>query len=120
VPALLDSIDIVAGQRVRLRDARVLEVVEPGAILVEANTHYRTLAGQRDRVLVFVADGNLAQFAIGAPVAVEGIARTLLSIRATNEVRWPAELDPDDVKELEVRGAVVGARIVTAEGTPIS
>jgi hypothetical protein len=123
VPALLDSIDIIAGHRVQLRDARVLEVLEPRAILVEANTHYRTISGQRDRVLVFVAGGserNLAQFAIGAPVVVEGVARTMSSIRATNEVPWPAGLDSDDVKELEIRGAVVGASLRTAEGTPIS
>jgi hypothetical protein len=123
VPALLDSIDTLAGHRVQIQDARVLEVLEPRAILVEANTHYRTIRGQRDRVLVFVAGGSersLARFAVGAPVVIEGVARTLLSIRATNEVPWPADLEADDVRELEVRGAVVGAEILSAEGTPIA
>jgi len=122
-PALLDSIDTIAGHRVQIQDARVLEVLDPRAIIVEANTHYRTIRGQRDRILVFVAEGrdrNLAQFAVGAPVVIEGIARTLLSLRATNEVPWPAGLEADDVKELEVRGAVVAAEISTAEGTTIA
>jgi hypothetical protein len=122
-PSLLDSIDTIAGHRVRILDARVLDVVEPRVILVEANTHYRTLRGQRDRVLVFAADGgdaNGAQLAIGSPVIVEGIARTLLSVRATSDVSWPASLDADDVKELEVRGAIVRAAIVTAEDTAIA
>jgi hypothetical protein len=122
-PALLDSIDTIAGHRVQIVNARVLEVVEPRTIVVEANTHYRTLRGQRDRILVFVADGshrNLAQLAIGSPVTIEGVARTLLSLRTTNEVSWPARLDADEVDDLEVRGAVVGAALVTAEDTRVA
>lgn len=122
-PSLLDSIDTIAGQHVRVLDARVLEIIEPRAILVEANTHYRTLRGQRDRILVFTADrgdANVGPLAIGSPVIVEGIARTLLSVRATSDVAWPASLDPDDVNELEVRGAIVRAAIITAEGTEIA
>jgi hypothetical protein len=122
-PSLLDSIDTIAGQRVRILDARVLEVIEPRVILVEANTHYRALRGQRDRFLVFVSDGsdaNGAQLAMGSRVIVEGTARTLLSIRTTSDVSWPASLDSDDVKDLEVRGAVIRAAILTAEDTAVA
>jgi hypothetical protein len=122
VPSLVDSIDEVAGQRVQIRNARVLEVIEPRTILVEAVTYYRTLRGQRDRIVVFVTDGggNSAQFAIGSPVTVVGTARTLLSLRVTNEVAWPARLDAQEIDELEVRGAVVDAAIVTAEGAAVA
>jgi hypothetical protein len=43
-----------------------------------------------------------------------------LSLRTTNEVSWPARLDADEVDDLEVRGAVVGAALVTAEDTRVA
>ena len=123
VPSLADSIEEVAGQRVQILNARVLEVIDARAILVEADTRYRTIRGQRDRVLVFVdeaSSGNASQFAIGSPVTVVGVARTLLSLRIKGDVPWPARLDNRAIRDLEVTGAVVGATIETAEGTRVA
>jgi hypothetical protein len=120
VPSLVDSINEIAGHPVRVLEARVLEVLEPRVVVVEAATNYRTLRGQRDRILVFVADGNprnAPELAVRSTVTVVGTARTLLSLRTTNEVPWPPGLNPHEMDRLELQGAVVGATIETAEGT---
>jgi hypothetical protein len=120
VPSLVDSINEIAGHPVRVLEARVLEVLDPRVVVVEAATNYRTLRGQRDRILVFVTDSNprnATELALRSTVTVVGTARTLLSLRTTNEVPWPARLDPQEIDRLELQGAVVGATIETAEGT---
>ena len=123
VPSLADSIEEIAGSPVRVLDARVLEVIDPRALLVEAATRYRALRGQRDRIVVFVQEGgsrNAPELAIGSTVTVVGVARTLLSLRATNEVPWPVRLTQEEIKDLEVSGAVVAATIETAETTVVA
>ena len=123
VPSLADSIDEIAGSPVRVLDARVMEVLDPRAVLVEAATNYRTLRGQRDRIVVFMQEGgtrNAPELAIGSTVTVVGVARTLLSLRATNEVPWPVRLTQKEIKELELSGAVVGGTIETPDRTPIA
>ena len=123
VPSLSDSIDEIAGSPVRVLDARVVEVIDPRAILVEAATKYRALRGQRDRIVVFLQEGSTRsapELAIGTTVTIVGVARTLLSLRATNEVAWPVRLSQEEIKDLEVSGAIVGATIESSEGTPIA
>jgi len=120
VPSLADSIDEIAGMPVQVLDARVLEVLGPQAVLVEPATNYRTLRGQRDRIIVFVAEGNkrgASELAIGSTVSIAGVARTLGSLQLTNEVPWPARLDRREINRLEVQGAVIAGSIQTAEGT---
>ena len=123
VPSLADSIEEIAGSPVRVLEARVVEVLDPRAILVEAATKYRALRGQRDRIVVFLQEGgsrNAPELAIGSTVTIVGTARTLVSLRATNEVPWPVRLTQEEIKELEVSGAVVGGAIETAEGRTLA
>ena len=123
VPSLADSIEEIAGSPVRVLEARVIEVLDPRALLVEAATKYRALRGQRDRIVVFLQEGgtrNAPELAIGSTVTIVGTARTLVSLRATNEVPWPVRLTQEEVKELEVSGAVVGGTIETAEGRTLA
>jgi len=123
VPSLADSIEEIAGSPVRVLEARVIEVLDPRAILVEAATKYRALGGQRDRIVVFLQEGgtrNAPELAIGSTVTIVGTARTLVSLRATNEVPWPVRLTQEEIKELEVSGAVVGGAIETAEGRTLA
>jgi hypothetical protein len=123
VPSLADSIEAIAGSPVRVLEARVVEVLDPRAVLVEAATKYRALRGQRDRIVVFLQEGgtrNAPELAIGSTVTIVGTARTLVSLRATNEVPWPVRLTREEIKELEVNGAVVGGTIEASEGTPIA
>lgn len=123
VPALADSIDEIAGSPVRVLDSRVVEVIDPRAVLVEAATNYRALRGQRDRIVVFMQEGgtrNAPELAVGQTVTIVGVARTLLSLRATNEVPWPVRLTQDEIKDLEVSGAVVGGTIETSEATVVA
>lgn len=123
VPSLVDSIEVIAGHPVRVLDARVIEVIDPRAILVESATNYRTIRGQRDRIIVFIEDGktrHAPELAIGSAVTVEGVARTILSLHVTNEVAWPARLDRREVQRSEVSGAIVRAAIVTAEGVDVA
>lgn len=123
VPSLVDSIDEVAGHRVEIRNARVIEVIEPRAVLVESATNYRVIRGQRDRIVVFIEGENppnAPELAIGSTVTVVGVARTILSLKVTNEISWPARLDQREVQRLEVSGAIVGGAIETAEGRRIA
>ena len=123
VPSLADSIEEIAGSHVRVLEARVVEVLDPRAVLVEAATKYRTLRGQRDRIVVFLQEKstrNAPELALGSTVTLVGTARTLVSLRATNEVPWPVRLTQEEIRKLEVSGAIVDGAIETAEGRTIA
>lgn len=119
---LVADLDAFAGQPVRVLNARVVGLLGPGAFLVEPATHFLKDMGTRDRIVVLVRDGELsvpAELVVGAVVIVQGVARTLLSVQVTREVPWPARLEPDTVKRLEVRAALLATSVQTAEGTEL-
>lgn len=120
---LVAYIDGFAGQQVRIVSARVVGVLEPSAFLIEPATRYLELMGSRDRVLVLIHNGALrvpAELLVGSTVRVVGVARTLLGMRVTAEVPWPAQLSPDVVDRLEVRAGVLATSVQTAEGVELT
>ncbi|HXH07597.1 MAG TPA: hypothetical protein VNI83_13530 [Vicinamibacterales bacterium] len=120
---LAAHIEELAGQPVRLLHARVVGVLEPHALLVEPATPYLKPLGQRDRVLVLLEAATLrvpADQLVASVVRVVGVARTLLGVRVTGEVPWPARLGPEAVRRLEVRAAVLATSVQTAEGTELT
>jgi hypothetical protein len=120
---LADSIEEIAGQSVKIPNARIVEILEANAWLIEPATRYRQLAGQRDRILVLVDGATLrapAESSTTSAVTVVGVARTLLGMRVSAEVPWPVSLDPVRVKQLEVRAAVLATSVQTAEGTELT
>jgi hypothetical protein len=117
------NFDQLAGQDVRILKARVVGLLEPGALLVEPATRYLKPMGARDRIAVLIPHGTLrvpAELLVGSTVVVEGTARTVLGLQVSAEVPWPAQLGPKDVKRLEVRGAVLATSVRTAEGTELT
>jgi hypothetical protein len=120
---LADSIEEVAGQSVKIPNARIVEILEANAFLIEPATRYRQLAGQRDRILVLMERATLRAPAESLPspaITVVGVARTLLGMKVSAEVPWPVVLDPKRLKDLEVRAAVLATSVQTAEGTELS
>jgi len=122
--ALASLIDELAGQTVRVRNARVVGVFNPRAFLIESLTPFPAMLGTRDRILVLVGGGAALRVApatiVASSVMVVGVARTLLGVQVTGEVPWPPELTPDVVKRLEVRAAVLATSVQTAEGVELT
>ncbi len=111
-----------AGQRVKVLHARVVGVLDAHAFLVEPATHFLKDMGTRDRIVVLIQNGELgvpAELAVGEIVSIEGTARSLLSMQVTREVPWPARLEAQTIKRLEVRAAVLATSVQTAEGTEL-
>ena len=123
-PAMLaGNIEHLAGREVTIFNARVVGVFEPDAFLIESATRRPESMGHRDRVLVLLDGGTLrvpAELLVGSTVKVIGVARTLLSLKVTAEVPWPAQLDPELVERLEVRASVLATSVQTAEGVELS
>jgi hypothetical protein len=117
--ALAHLIDELAGQTVRVRNARVVGVLNPRVFLIESATHFPAMLGTRDRILVLVGGDAALRVApaalVASSVTVVGVARTLLGVQVTAEVPWPAELTRDVVERLEVRAAVLATSVQTAE-----
>jgi len=117
------NIDELAGQHVRILNARVKQVLEPRAFLIEPVTRYTMPTGYRDRVLVLIDGGSLrlpAEGLVGSTVTIFGIARTLLGERVSPEVPWPSAVDRHLIKDLEVRAAVLATSIQAPEGTELT
>jgi hypothetical protein len=123
-PAMLAwQIDELAGQQVRIVNARLVGVFEPTAFLIESATRIPTLLGHRDRVLVLVEKGSLrvpAAVAVASTVTVLGVARTLLGAKVTADVPWPTKLDDALIERLEVRAAVLASSVETPEGIELT
>lgn len=120
---LADFIDALAGQSVRLDNARVVGLIAPGVFLVEPATRYLKPMGERDRLAVFIDHGDLRarpDLVVGSIVGVDGVARTLLSLQVAGEVPWPASLDANTMDRLEIRAAIVATSVHTAEGTELT
>jgi hypothetical protein len=122
--ALASLIDELAGRTVRVRNARVVRVLNPRVFLIESLTSFPAMLGMRDRILVVVGGGAALRVApatiVASSVMVVGVVRTLLGVQVTGEVPWSAELTPDVVKRLEVRAAVLATSVQTAEGVELT
>jgi hypothetical protein len=120
---LADNIEELAGQHVTILNARVVGVFAPNAFLIEPASSYAEILGHRDRILVLIEGAGLnvpAESLVGATVEVVGVARTLLGLKVSREVEWPAKLDPNSTQRLEVRAAVLATSVRTAEGTQLT
>jgi hypothetical protein len=120
---LADHIEEFAGRRVRIQTARVVGLFETNAFLIEPATPYLSPLGFRDRVLVLVDRGALrvpAETLVTSTVTIVGVARTPLGLQVSAEVPWPAELDRETMKRLEVRAAVLATSVQTAEGIELT
>ena len=123
-PATLAAvIEQLAGSDVRVPYARVVGVFNPRVLLVDTAASLSPVPGQRHRLIVLVESGTLnvsAETIVGATVTVSGVARTILGVQVTREVPWPAQVTPDLVKRLEIRGAVLARSVHTAEGVELT
>jgi hypothetical protein len=120
---LADHIEELAGQHVSILNARVVGLFGSNALLIEPAKRYLEPLGYRDRILVLIDAADLripAESIVSSTVRVLGIARTLLSLQVTAEVPWPAQLDRDLIKRLEVRAAVLATSVQTSEGTELT
>jgi hypothetical protein len=121
--SLAELIDEVGGWPVVLPRARVLAVVNPRVLLIESASSLLATIGNLDRVLVLIQDGALRVDAAALTdenVRVVGVARTLLGVKVTGEVAWPAELTQDMVERLEIRAAVLATSVHTADGVELT
>jgi hypothetical protein len=117
-------VDALAGQNVRILNARIVEVFEPNAFIVDsAPSGNRWSPDHRDRILVLLQSASLRTTAaprVASPVTVVGVARTVFGIRASAEVPWPTLLDGDRMKRLNVRASVLATSVQTLEGTELT
>ena len=119
---LVADLDGLAGQPIRIVSARVVGLLAPTAFLIEPATQYLKAMGTRDRIVVLIQEGELrvpAELVVGETVIVEGIARTLLGMQVTREVPWPARLERETIRRLEVRAAFLATSVRTSEGTEL-
>jgi len=117
------AVSELAGQRVRVPDARVVGVFEPRVFLIETAGRMPSLRGFRDRVIVLIHPGALSvepTVIVGETVTVVGVARTLLGIQVTGEVPWPPRLDRSVVERLEIRAALLASSVQTGEGVELT
>ena len=121
--SLASIIEEIAGRNVRVRNARVVGVFNPRAFLIETASLTPSMLGMRNRILVLVDQAALRvrpAMVVGSNVVVLGTARTVLGMQVTSEVPWPSELTGDNLKRLEVRGAVLARSVQTAEGVELT
>lgn len=123
-PATLAAqIGELAGHRVRVPYARVVGVFNPRVFLIDTATRLHPLPGNRNRVVVLVEDGRLRvdpETIVASTVTVHGEARTLLGMKVSAEVAWPAELSPEAVKKLEIKAAVLARSVQSPEGVELT
>ena len=113
----------VAGHRVRIPDARIVWVIDSRALVIESDTRLAPAPGREDRVLVVLERGSLMiprPPIDTAPIAVWGVARTLLGVQAGDGQAWPAALTRELIDRLEIRAAVVASSVQTAEGVELT
>lgn len=115
--------DGFAGRPIRVLDARVVGVLEPRAFLIEPATEYLKPMGERDRIVILIENGELAvdpALLVGATIAVEGTARTLLGARVSREIPWPSRLSDEVIDRLEVRTAILATSVQTPDGIELT
>ena len=113
----------LAGQRVRVPDARVAEVLDPHVFLIETAGGMPSLDSYRDRVIVLIDEGALTvepTAIVGETVTIVGVARTLLGIQLTGEATWPSKLNRRAVERLEIRAALLASSVETPEGVELT
>jgi hypothetical protein len=121
--ALAHLLDELAGRTLRVRNARVVGVLDPRTFLIESSTPSPMMLGTRDRIVVFVEGGALRvepAALVTSSVVVVGVLRTLLGLQVTGEVSWPQALSPEAVQRLEVRAAVLATSVQTADGVELT
>jgi hypothetical protein len=121
--ALASLIGEVAGFDVRVPYARVVGLFDSQSFLVDTAAHIPESFGFRDRIVVLLNGAKLrvpAEELVASTVTVEGVARTVLGVQAAGDVPWPARLDRDAVKRLEVRAAVLATSVRTADGVELT
>jgi hypothetical protein len=122
--ALAHSAGELAGYPVHLLHARILRVIDAHAMVIESDPAFGPTLRDRGRVLVLMQrDRSLAippHPIATAPIAVVGVARTLLGIQAAHDVPWPATLTRRDVDRLGIRAAVLATSVQTPEGVELT
>ena len=117
------NVEEIAGLDVRIQNARVVRVFEPHAFVIEPATRYEEEKGSRNRILVLIASGKLRvpdDKLVASIVNVVGVARTLTGVQVSAEVAWPAELNRDLVRQIEVRAAVLATSVATSDGVELT
>ena len=122
--ALANLIDEIAGQDVRVMNARVVGVISPQVFLIEPASRFQMTLGTRDRIAVLLA-GNAAlrvdsPTLVGSNINVVGVARTPLGLRVSREVAWPRELTNEYMERLEVRAAVLATSVLSPDGVELT
>lgn len=121
---LAANVEELAGERVRILNARVVGLIEPSVFLVEPATRYPKPMGTRDRMVILIENGGALRvptdLLVGSIVTIEGVVRTVLGVRTTSDVPWPARLEQDAVERLEIRGVVLARSVQTAEGVELT
>jgi hypothetical protein len=113
----------LAGHAVRVPYSRVVGVLNPRAFVIDTASRLPALPGNRGRILVLIEPGPLrvsAAEVVSSTVTVLGVARTLLGMQVAREVPWPAELRPEQIERLEIRGAVLAMSVQTPEGIELT
>ena len=117
------AIDEFAGQRVRIPNARVASVLDPRAFVIESERRYDLGNGFRDRTLVLIDGASLRvteEQVAGSTVVILGVAKTIVGGRLLTTPPWPASLDRERMKQLEVRAVVIATSVQTADGTELT
>ena len=117
------NVEEIAGLDVRIQNARVVRVFEPHAFVIEPATRYEEEKGSRNRILVLIDSGKLRvpdDKIVASIVNVIGVARTLAGVQVSAEVAWPAELNRDLVRQIEVRAAVLATSVATSDGVELT
>jgi len=119
---LADHLNSLGGRFVRMWNARVVGVYDPRVFLVDPQNALPPLV-DRSRVLVFIDTGTLRvdpESLVGSTVMVSGVVRTLLGIKVTREVPWPAAVTRQMVEHLDIRAAFLARSVQTADGVELT
>ena len=119
---LADHLNSLGGRFVQMWNARVVGVFDPHVFLVDPQNTLAPLV-DRSRVLVFVDAGTLRvdpESLVGSTVMVSGVVRTLLGMKVTREVPWPAALTPQMVEHLDIRAAFLARSVRTADNVELT
>ena len=121
--ALAGLIGELAGFDVTVPYARVVGLFDSRAFLIDSAVRHQPALGERDRILVVVSDGALrvpAETLVASTVTVVGVARSILGMQVGGDAPWPAQLDRDALRRLEVRAAVLATSVHTPEGVELT
>lgn len=120
---LASLIGELAGFDVRLPYARVVGLFDSQSFLVDTEMSHSLPRGERDRILVLINAGALrvpAESLVASTVTIVGVARTILGVQASGDAQWPARLDAETLKQLDVRAAVIATSVRTADGVELT